>query len=94
MVSVVQLVRTPDCGSGGRQFESAHLPHIFIEVNSMKVNLRCPSCGHTWQWGYFKWCFKAPFHWVGFDPASCRPKDFRKTTCPKCKTKTWISNSK
>ena len=27
MVSVVQLVRTPDCGSGGRQFESAHLPH-------------------------------------------------------------------
>ena len=27
MVTVVQLVRTPDCGSGGRQFESARSPH-------------------------------------------------------------------
>ena len=26
MVDVVQLVRTPDCGSGGREFESPHSP--------------------------------------------------------------------
>ena len=28
MVNVVQLVRTPDCGSGGRGFEYPHSPHI------------------------------------------------------------------
>ena len=33
MVSVVQLVRTPDCGSGGRQFESVHLPHLYPWCN-------------------------------------------------------------
>ena len=27
MVAVVQLVRTPDCGSGGRVFESRQPPH-------------------------------------------------------------------
>ena len=27
MVAVVQLVRTPDCGSGGRVFESRQSPH-------------------------------------------------------------------
>ena len=26
MVGVVQLARTPDCGSGGRRFESGHPP--------------------------------------------------------------------
>ena len=29
MVDVVQLVRAPDCGSGGRGFESHHPPHFF-----------------------------------------------------------------
>ena len=28
MVSVVQLARTPDCGSGGREFESHLSPNI------------------------------------------------------------------
>ncbi len=28
MVVVVQLVRTPDCGSGGRGFKSHHPPHF------------------------------------------------------------------
>ena len=28
MVVVVQLVRTPDCGSGGRGFKSHHPPHL------------------------------------------------------------------
>ena len=35
MVVVVQLVRTPDCGSGGRGFKSHHpplkLPRVFID---------------------------------------------------------------
>ena len=29
MVGVVQLARTPDCGSGGRRFESGHPPQLF-----------------------------------------------------------------
>jgi hypothetical protein len=28
MVGVAQLVRAPDCGSGGRGFETRHSPHI------------------------------------------------------------------
>ena len=27
MVGIVQLARTPDCGSGGRRFESDRSPH-------------------------------------------------------------------
>ena len=30
MVGVVQLVRAPDCGSGGRGFESHHSPHYRV----------------------------------------------------------------
>ena len=30
MVGVAQLVRAPDCGSGGRRFESDHPPHTFF----------------------------------------------------------------
>ena len=29
MVSVAQLVRAPDCGSGGRGFNSRHSPQVF-----------------------------------------------------------------
>ena len=28
MVGVAQLVRAPDCGSGGRGFETRHSPHF------------------------------------------------------------------
>ena len=28
MVGIAQLVRAPDCGSGGRRFESDYPPHI------------------------------------------------------------------
>jgi len=31
MASVVQLVRTPVCGTGGRGFKSHHSPHLFPE---------------------------------------------------------------
>ncbi len=33
MVVVVQLVRTPDCGSGGRRFESGLPPKIKPLIN-------------------------------------------------------------
>ena len=29
MANVAQLVRAPDCGSGGRRFEPAHSPQSF-----------------------------------------------------------------
>ena len=35
MVGIAQLVRAPDCGSGGRRFESDYPPHFFyIGVSS------------------------------------------------------------
>ena len=88
MVSVVQLVRTPDCGSGGRQFESAHLPHeLERRVIMAKRLLECPKCGHKWKSGYWLWVWQAPFHMF------CIPqwKDSRKTKCPKCGEKSWIT---
>ncbi|CUQ66393.1 protein of unknown function [Candidatus Nitrospira inopinata] len=30
MVDVAQLVRAPDCGSGGRGFDTRHPPHFVI----------------------------------------------------------------
>ncbi len=32
MVGVAQLVRAPDCGSGGRRFDSDHPPHFYWDV--------------------------------------------------------------
>ncbi len=32
MAGVAQLVRAPDCGSGGRRFETGHSPHVFPEI--------------------------------------------------------------
>ena len=45
MVDVVQLVRTPDCGSGGRGFKSLHSPHrqtqqIVILLKTLILGLR------------------------------------------------------
>ena len=37
MVVVVQLVRTPDCGSGGRRFESGLPPKLTVTLN-FKIN--------------------------------------------------------
>ena len=33
MADVVQLVRTPGCGPGGRRFETGHSPHLNFEAN-------------------------------------------------------------
>ncbi len=34
VVGVAQLVRAPDCGSGGRGFESHHPPQLFINAGN------------------------------------------------------------
>ena len=36
MVGVAQLVRAPDCGSGGRGFETRHSPHFPFLRSSAK----------------------------------------------------------
>lgn len=33
MVTIAQLVRAPDCGSGGWGFDSPRPPHFFIPLN-------------------------------------------------------------
>ena len=35
MVDVAQLVSAPDCGSGGRGFESLHPPHSFLQASPL-----------------------------------------------------------
>jgi hypothetical protein len=54
------------------------------------IKLQCPKCKHEWKTKYFKWVFKAPFHWFYFDVKAFRPRDLRKTKCPKCGKKSWI----
>ena len=39
MVVVVQLVRTPDCGSGGRRFESG-LPPFFLTMLALYLRYK------------------------------------------------------
>ena len=53
--------------------------------------LVCPVCQNAWAEHYWKWIFKSPFHWFCFDVTQRRFRDFRKTTCPYCKTKSWIA---
>ena len=33
VVGIAQLVRAPDCGSGGRGFDSHYSPHIFLLIS-------------------------------------------------------------
>ena len=42
MVGVAQLVRAPDCGSGGRGFETRHSPHFSQLRNLMIKGLVSP----------------------------------------------------
>ena len=42
MVGVAQLVRAPDCGSGGRRFDSVHPPHSAGMVSSSRrISMGC-----------------------------------------------------
>ena len=38
MAGVAQLVRAPDCGSGGRWFKSSHSPHLEIKMSDFKYD--------------------------------------------------------
>jgi hypothetical protein len=72
MVDVAQLVRAPDCGSGGRGFESHHPPHIAPVAQLDRVTdyesggRRFESCrarhfafyGSTWN-RFFLWSLSA-----------------------------------
>ena len=37
MAGVAQLVRAPDCGPGGREFDSRRPPHQFLELGCRQV---------------------------------------------------------
>lgn len=60
----------------------------------MKVKLECPKCGYKWEYGYWKWIWKAPFHWLALDAAAGCVRDYRRTKCPVCNQITWIARKK
>ena len=52
--------------------------------------LTCNVCAASWQWGFWKHVFKAPFHLFDFRIW----KDRRLTKCPYCGCKSWIAREK
>ena len=48
------------------------------------AKLHCPSCGTKFEYSWWKWVLKAPFHFFGR----------RLTKCPSCGTKHWIRKDK
>ena len=54
------------------------------------VKLICPECNYMWEYNYLQWLFKTPFHEYVF----FQKRDYRKTTCPNCGKKSWISRKK
>ena len=44
MVDVAQLVSAPDCGSGGRGFESLHPPHSFVRCSPGPPHAKILGC--------------------------------------------------
>jgi predicted RNA-binding Zn-ribbon protein involved in translation (DUF1610 family) len=45
---------------------------------------KCPKCEKEFEINYFKWIFTALFHWFSK----------RKTKCPHCGEKSWVSRIK
>ena len=39
MVGIAQLVRVPDCGSGGRRFESGYPPHFPLSQEGKRTTV-------------------------------------------------------
>lgn len=52
--------------------------------------LKCPECGHEWKMNYFHWIWISPFHCFSVK----KWKDKRKTKCPNCGKKNWITSEK
>ena len=42
MAGVAQLVRAPDCGPGGREFDSRRPPHLFIGTLGCRQVVKAP----------------------------------------------------
>jgi hypothetical protein len=40
VVGIAQLVRAPDCGSGGRGFETPYPPHFLIVLSGFSLTIR------------------------------------------------------
>jgi hypothetical protein len=49
MVGVAQLVRAPDCGSGGRGFETRHSPHFPLSIPLAKISNGFLKWGSGWR---------------------------------------------
>lgn len=49
-----------------------------------KRKLKCPECNHEWEYGYWEWVWKAPFHTF----------TKRLTKCPKCGKRSYIKGEK
>lgn len=54
MVIVAQLVRAPDCGSGGRRFEPDLSPHLNADVGTSAFFLGCIFYGSLSSVAFFK----------------------------------------
>jgi DNA-directed RNA polymerase subunit RPC12/RpoP len=52
--------------------------------------LKCPICKHEWKISYLRWLFTSPFHCFSFKAW----RDKRKTKCPNCGEKSWITSEK
>ena len=58
------------------------------------VKLKCPECAYTWEYCYWQWVWKAPFHWLLWDNQFKCIRDYRNTKCPSCRKKSWIAKQK
>lgn len=56
MVIVAQLVRAPDCGSGGRRFEPDLSPHLNADVGTSAFFLGCIFYDSFSSVAFFKQC--------------------------------------
>ena len=59
-----------------------------------KANLECPKCGYSWEYNYWQWVWKAPFHWLVIKKNPFCIRDYRNTNCPSCNKKSWIARNK
>lgn len=57
------------------------------------ITLKCPKCNKKFMFrNCWCWIWKSPFHWLHWDKATKRIRDYRKTKCPCCGQKSWIKS--